>query len=150
MVGFSDRVQPLAEYKQINEDVSAAAVTNVAAHTWYLSQELVGLAFFDGNLPCSMKCQMVQSLKRIGDEEPPKRESINQQTITNSNLNNFVTSTSKVLLQKLQLPSGFLQKDPDTWSDDNDFLRAASIVPELKVVTTMLKEVWFLCKSTVG
>ena len=63
--------------------------------------------------------------------------SINQPAYTNycrSNLNNFVTSTSKVLFQKLKLPSGFLQKDLDTWNDDNDFLRAASIVPELKVV----------------
>ena len=45
-----------------------------------------------------------------------------------------MTSTSKVLFQKLELPSGFLQKDLDIWNDDNDFLRASSIVPELKVV----------------
>ena len=70
-----------------------------------------------------MKRQIVQSLKRIGDEEPPKRVSINQQIITSSKRNNFVTSTSKVLFQKLKLPSGFLQKYPDTWNDDNDFLR---------------------------
>ena len=54
--------------------------------------------------------------------------------ITSSNLSDFVTSTSKVVLQKLKLSSGFLQKDPDTWNDDNDFLRASSIVQELKVV----------------
>ena len=81
-----------------------------------------------------MKRQMIQSLKRMGDEEPPKRVSINQQMITSSNLNSFVTSTSKVLFQKLKLPSGFLQKDPDTWNDDNNFLRTSSIVPKLKVV----------------
>ena len=45
-----------------------------------------------------------------------------------------MTSASKVLFQILKLPSGFLQKDPDTRNDDNDFLRASSIVPELKVV----------------
>ena len=106
----------------------------MAAHMWDLSQELVGLAFFYGNIPCSVKRQMIQSLKRIGDEKPPKRVSINQKMITSSNLNNFVTSTSKVLFQKLKLPSGFLQEDPDTWNDDNDFLQASSTVQELKVV----------------
>ena len=54
--------------------------------------------------------------------------------ITSFNLNNFVTSTSKILFQKQKLPSGFLQKDPDTWNDDNDFERASSVVPKLKVV----------------
>ena len=45
-----------------------------------------------------------------------------------------MTSASKVLFQILKLLSGFLRKDPDTRNDDNDFLHASSIVPELKVV----------------
>ena len=94
----------------------------------------MSLAFFDGNLPCSIKRHMIQSLKRIG-EEPSKRVSINQQIITSFNLIDFVTSTSKVPFQKLKFLSGFIQKDPDTWNDNNDFLRASSIVPELKVVS---------------
>ena len=49
-------------------------------------------------------------------------------------MNNFGTSTSKVLFQKLKVPSGFLQKDPDAWNDHNHFLLASSIAPELKVV----------------
>ena len=69
-----------------------------------------------------MKCQMIQSLKKIVDEEPSKRVPINQQIIASSNLNDFVTPTSKVLFQILKLPSGFLQKDPDTWNGDNNFV----------------------------
>ena len=105
----------------------------MAAHMWHLSQELVGLAFFDGNLPYSMKRQMFWSLKRIGDEEPSKQVSINQQMMPSFNLNNLMTSTSKVLFQKLKLSSGFLQEDPDAWNNDNYFLQASSNVPELKV-----------------
>ena len=41
----------------------------MAARMWYFFQELVGL-FFYGNRPRSMKRQMIQPLKRIGDEEP--------------------------------------------------------------------------------
>ena len=45
-----------------------------------------------------------------------------------------MTSVSKILFQKLKLPSGFLQKD-SAWNDDNDFLRTSSIIaPEFKVV----------------
>ena len=94
---------------------------------------------------------MIQSLKRIGDEESLKQVSINQQIITSSDLNDFVASTSKVPFLKLKFLSGFLQKDPNTWNNDNDFLQASSIVPELKKwLATMLKEVWLLFKSTVG
>ena len=39
--------KPNFKYKRINEDVSAAAATNMAAHMWYLPQKLVGLAFFE-------------------------------------------------------------------------------------------------------
>ena len=101
---------------------------------WYLLQELVFFFLFYGDLSCSMKRQMIQSLKRIGDEKPPKRVLIHQHIIASSNLNYFVTSTSKLLFQKLKLPSGFLQKDPNAWNDHNDFFRASSIMPELKVV----------------
>ena len=31
------RLQSLVEYKKINEDASAAAATNMAAHMWHLS-----------------------------------------------------------------------------------------------------------------
>ena len=89
--------------------------------------------FFDDNLSCFMKRQMIQSLKRIGDEEPSKQVSINQQMMPSFNLNNLMTPTSKVLFQKLKLSSGFLQEDPDAWNNNNDFLQASSNVPELKV-----------------
>ena len=88
---------------------------------------------------------MIQSLKKTHDKESPKRVSINEQMITSINLNNFVTSTSKVLFQKLKLPSSFLQNNPDAWNDDNDFL-----LPELKVVKDHAERGVALIQSTVG
>ena len=50
----------------------AAAHTTLLIFLYSPEIEDEGLTFFDGIIPCSMKRQMIQSLKRIGDEEPPK------------------------------------------------------------------------------
>ena len=77
---------------------------------------------------------MVQSLKNKGDENPPKRVEIKSQQVNSCELNDFVTSKSNVLFQKLKLPDGFLKNDPITWNSDLNFQKALLIVKELKIV----------------
>lgn len=127
-------MKSLVEYENINEAVSKAASTKLSAHMWYLSEELVGLALFDRNVPSSMKRGMVQSLEIEGEDDPPKRVQMNLPAIHASELKDFTTSTSKTLFQKMKLPDGFLVTDPDTWEDDEDFQTALSIVKGMKVV----------------
>ena len=55
-------------------------------------------------------------------------------TRNDSELNDFVTSKSKVIFEKLNIPTSFLDKDPEFWREDDDFQTASTIVHELKVV----------------
>ena len=77
-------------------------------------------------------------------------DAIKQQTITSSNLNDFMTVTFKILFQQLKLPSGFYKKDPDVWNDDNDFFRASSIAQELKEVNNHVERAVALIQDYCG
>ena len=101
---------------------------------WYLSEEVVSLALFDRNVSNSMKQKIIQGLTNKGNDDPPKKVQINIQKINNSELNDFVTSKSKVIFQKLNISTSFLEKDPEFWKEDDDFQIASTIVHELKVV----------------
>ena len=124
----------LVKYENIYKTISKAASTMLASHIWYLSEELVGLVLFDRNISISMKQKIIQGLTNKGNDDPPKKVQINIQTIHNSELNDFVTSKSKVIFQKLNIPTSFLEKDPEFWKEDDDFQTASTIVHELKVV----------------
>ena len=56
-------LQDLYKYRQHNEAISKAACKKLEHHLWYLSDELVGLAFFDSEVPVAVKRKMVQALR---------------------------------------------------------------------------------------
>ena len=77
-----------------------------------MSEELVALAFFDNKLSTETKRKMVQALNIDGEEEPPKRITINQSAIQAKNLEDFVSRNTRRFFQFLHLPSKFLKNDP--------------------------------------
>ena len=101
---------------------------------WYLLEKLVGLALLDRNVSNSIKQKIIQGLTNKGNDDPPTKVQINIKTIKISELNDFVTSKSKVIFQKLNIITSFLEKDPEFWRKDDDFQTASTIVHELKVV----------------
>ena len=88
----------LVKYENINTKISKAVSTKLASHMWYLSKELVRLALFDRNVSNSMKQKIIQGLTNEGYDDPPKKVQINIQTINDCELNDFVISTSKVII----------------------------------------------------
>ena len=61
-----------------------------------------------------------------------------------------MTSTSKVIFQKLNILISFLDKDPEFWREDEDFQNALTIVHELKVVNDHVKQGVALIKEYFG
>ena len=49
----------LLRYEDVNQAISKAAITKLAGHLCYLSEDLIGLAFFDKNVPTVVKRHMV-------------------------------------------------------------------------------------------
>ena len=48
-------IKQLIEFQTINETTATAALNKITNHLWYLSEELIGLSFFDDRISLDMK-----------------------------------------------------------------------------------------------
>src|SRR6218665_2437488 len=119
---------------QVESPSAKGALKKLCGQLWYLSEELVALAFFDRDVDASEKRAMVEGLRRVGEDDLPKRISVDQSTIPDKRLSSFVTSNTKNFLQVLAIPDSFLATNPYTWLSNSDYMFAEDIVRELHVV----------------
>ena len=127
-------LKQLEEYKTQNEEVSRVSVKKFLGHQWYLSEELVALAFFDQTLPFNTKEKMVNALKKINFEHPIKRAVVNPNYIQYRKLEDFVSSNTFRFFEGIGLESTFLKKDPNEWFGDATYIVAKDIVEHILVV----------------
>ena len=127
-------LKELDALKSDQPDISKASLNKLSGHLWYLSKELVALAFFDDKVSTETKRKMVQGLNIDGEEEPPKRITIDQSAIHAKNLEDFVSSNTRRFFQFLHLPSEFLKNNPTEWDSIESFCSARDIVKNLRVV----------------
>ena len=83
---------------------------------WYLSEEMVGLAFFDAEVTPAMKRLIVAALDLEGENEEASRAQVDMRTFKERWLESFISRKTQEFFEKLELPSGFLHADPQTWS----------------------------------
>lgn len=100
---------------------------------WYLSEELAGLAFFDDRISLEEK-KMVKALQNEGLEYCPKRIALESDSITNKNLENFITSNTYRLFQITGMSPDFLKNDVENWDNDENYKRNKAIVYSMRVV----------------
>ena len=129
-------LKSLLEYSSIHSAISKSTSRKFSNHLWYLSQELVSLAFFDSRVSSSTKRLMVSAMQNEEDQDQDhsKRITVALDSFKDKNLEDFVTSKSMTLLRMMELPDGFLTVDPDLWEDRDDYKQAVEIVKSLKVV----------------
>ena len=116
-----------------HSNVSKATFAKLSLHLWYLSEELVGLAFFDPNVSAATKCAMVKSMQREGENEPLKRIKLATRLVPDCRLEDFVTQNTWGLFDKLGIETAFLEHDPESWSSNDDFQKGMEIVKNIKV-----------------
>ena len=80
------------------------------------------------------KRAMVEALCHEGTEGPPKGITVDKTTVTNKNLQDFVTHNTRNFFHILSIPDSFLSTDPETWVDNESYVKAEAIVRELRVV----------------
>ena len=124
----------LLQYSTIHQAISTATAKTLSSHLWYLSQELVGLALFDGRVFSSTKRLMIAAMENKGTDRPPKRPNIDLQAFHSCTLDQFFTSNSMNLFHSLKLPTDFLSTDPDTWESEDGYSVAKRRLATLKVV----------------
>lgn len=98
-----------------NTYVGKDALKKLESHLWYLSEELVSLAFFDSHVSCDTKRAMVEALENEGSEINGKRRvSLGDVKL----LEQLITKNSKKLLEALPIELSFLQHDPRDWEEN--------------------------------
>ena len=102
-----------------------------------MSEELVGLSFFDSDVSCETKNAMVTALRREeidGEDSAPKRVTLPKKSVRDLHLEDFVSGRTLHFFQKLHLDEAFLDLPPDSWQMDEVFQRSSQIVRNLAVV----------------
>lgn len=122
----------LESYKTTHEAVAKAALKSFSGHLWYLSEILVGLAFFDNEVSTENKSAMVTALDKQTTDHP-LRIAFNA-SLPQKQLTEFVSQHTRQLFTALDIPQHFLMKSPDTWDSDNDYIVGQQKVKSLKVV----------------
>lgn len=128
-------LQQLTAFEEYDSQVSKAASKKLASHLWYLSEELIGLSLFDATVPLDVKRRIVQKMREEeGLENPPKRAVVDLQEIGKKTLDDFASKNSLLLFTRLGLSTSFLEANPKSWEDLEDFKKTKAIVGALKVV----------------
>lgn len=123
----------LHDYKNTNVIIGSAALKSFSGHLWYLSEFLIGLAFFDSSVSIETKRDMVKNLDRVGQPNPPRRVKFNPGIILQQ-LPDFVTTNAVKFFDAVGIQRGFLSEDPAKWEALEDYQAAKTIIGSIKVV----------------
>jgi len=130
-------IQALADYKTENCIISEAAGSKFSGHLWYLSEELVGLAFYDPDVPSESKRKMVNALlQNTNAHEPQKRIQLNIKSpeVPHFQIEHFVTKNTSRFFDRLMLSTSFLETDPENWETNADYSAGRAVLKHLQVV----------------
>ena len=74
-------LKDIYSYRKISESISKNALNKIIRHLWYLSEELVALAFFDDEVSNDTKHHVVTALQTSRAEHPLKRITVDPLTL---------------------------------------------------------------------
>lgn len=121
--------------------VSGALLEKFRNHLWYLSEETVGLAFFDSAVSLETKRKMVRALGEGSNEEEEFKNAKRVNTtveelmmLAEKDLSHFVTCNTRRLFLRLEIDTDFFRADPSEWNDREDYLSGLQICQNLSVV----------------
>lgn len=128
-------LQELLDYADIHKSISVATSKKLAAHLWYLSEVLIGLALFDADVSHETKSALVQAMKTTtGEEEPLVRISVDLKSVHKKTLPEFATTNTMKLFRYLDIPTDFLDTLPSMWHQNDDFKQASEKLKSLSVI----------------
>lgn len=135
-------IADLIEYRTINETIANEVLTVFGRHLWYLSETLIGLAFFDRSIDVNIKRLMKTALQNDGNANHLRKAEISMDRVesVDFNLDRFVTSSTFIFFKYLfpREPEvtaylSFLDIDPSDWFTNASYLQAEEIVNSVKV-----------------
>ena len=128
----------LKDYEAHHHQIASIAMKKILGHLWYLSEELVALAFFDDNVSVATKENMVKAIRNTTSEDDPlKRIALDPSQVQSNGLEDFVTSNTLRFFQIMDLPCSFLDIGVDNWDTNEDYQSSKRTVVNLRVVNDL-------------
>lgn len=130
----------LHNYGTTDKEISTVAVKKMCGHLWYLSEEAVGLAFFDNSIPFDVKERMVTSFRggHIDDAVICHNRNVIQPkyvpSLKNKTLDYFVTKKTVSLFKRFNLSTEFMDYEPSTWPERDLYMQGLQKVQKMQVV----------------
>ena len=132
-----DLLKDLGTYEKIDTEVGNVVLKKLSNHLWYLSEELVGLTFFDPEVSVDRKKAMATATRQETgkrEESVPKRVMLPNKSIRSVHLEDFVSDRTMGFFEKLNLDKSFLVFPPQGVEEREAFKAAAAVVRNLAVV----------------
>lgn len=124
------------DYAKIDEEVSNKVLNKMSNHLWYLTDESLGLAFFDSSISIDEKKKMVKALKVHSIEN--KRIDSNAREMKmeykDKQLSDFVNANTMNFFKRFDISCEFLNADPETWHEREDYIDGLETCSKLQVV----------------
>lgn len=130
----------LFSYSRIDKDISAVTLKKLCRHLWYLSEEAVGLAFFDETIPFDVKTKMVQAIKGQTEDEDDYChfrnviQPTNVHSYASKTLDHFISKRTMNFFKRFNISTDFMQYEPTLWTQQEDYVRGSEIVGKIIVV----------------
>lgn len=131
-------IKNILSYKNIDMQISKAALKKMCGHLWYLKPEAASLAFFDDNVPLQTKIKMVNAMKsrEIGPDEN-KRIILQPEKMyeyANKNIEDFISTQSTNFFNRFGISMDFLDLDPTLWNENEQYKKGRELVNNIRVV----------------
>lgn len=111
------------DYANIDEEVSNKVLNKISNHLWYLTDESLGMAFFDSSITLDEKRKMVNALQI--NAVTKKRIIVALHDIKmqykNKQLSDFVNANAMNFFKRFDISTDFLNADPESWSEREDY-----------------------------
>lgn len=110
-------------YANVDEEISNGILDKMRNHLWYLSEELIALAFFDPTVSDEEKRKMVHNLShRAPNPEYRIRVDVKAdvlQMFSEKKLSEFVSTKTQEFFERFCIETEFL--DPSSWNGREDY-----------------------------
>lgn len=129
-------LKKLDSYSVINKAISDVATKKFLRHLCYLTEYNVGLSFFadEIDVPLAAKRKMVRALSNKSHGVSQKQHPLLLTNIQGRSLEDSVTEKTLTFFTLLGISHAFLQKNPEDWTTDEDYIRNRELLKKMRVV----------------
>lgn len=129
-------IKKTIDFAKKDKVVSERVLAKFSNHLYYLSEEALGLAFFDKDVSIEEKRKMVLALER--DSDNAKKLLVKPTELMNTfeqkQLSDFVTKNTMSFFERFKIPTEFLKNDPNEWAHSDDYSTAVEFLSKIHVV----------------